>query len=302
MIRLSSIYFSFILIVLLFSGCDNSLEDDMRYDEEENIESYISKKGWEYTKSNGVYHIAIQPSYGYEVNNGDTVEFWYTGYTPESTPLVFDTNIESVAVSSNLDVNVRTFEPLRVIAGETNLIEGLKRGLLLTRLNQKSTIIFPSYLGFKDQIVGPLEAWTSLAYDIEVVYLNGKGIQTEVQKLSQIDLSGYTLHSSGLYYQSLVDTSSLHPSETSTVYGWYKCTFPDGSSVEESSIPNAEIDLTSEDITDALRLGFTLTSKGGTFKFVASSPLCYGKNGNDTVDPYQPLLYTVRLDSIKSSK
>ena len=97
-------------LLSFLSACDNSLEDDKRYAEEKTIESFISTNKLTYTKSDGVYHIATEPSYGYEVNNGDTVKFWYVGYTLSG--LVFETNVESVAIEENLNTEVRGLEPL----------------------------------------------------------------------------------------------------------------------------------------------------------------------------------------------
>lgn len=283
-------------LVSFLSACDNSLEDDKRYAEEKTIESFISTNKLTYTKSDGVYHIATEPSYGYEVNNGDTVMFLYVGYTLSG--LVFETNVESVAIEENLNTEVRSFEPLRVIAGETDLIPGLKRGLLLTRLNQTSTIIFTSDLGFKGQVIGPIDAWSPLAYDIIVVYLNGKGIQSEKEVLSSMDLSSYSLHSTGLYYKYLVDTSTTRPVSSSTVYGWYKITLTNGDVVYEVSTPNTAINLSETDL-GAIKEGFMLLSLGGSAEFIAPSPMGYGKKGNDDVSPYQPISISMRLDSIK---
>jgi len=299
MIRFSSSFSCSIIVVLVLalSSCDNSLEDDKRFAEEKLIESYISSKGLKYSRTEKVYHIATEPSYGYEVNTGDTLEFWFKGYTPETTPLVFDTNIKTEAIAAKLDTNIRTFEPIRVIAGKTDLVEGLKKGLLGTRLNQKSTIIFTSDLGFKSQIIGPLDAWSSLAYDLEIIYVNGSGIETEKEILSAMDLSGFSLHTSGLYYKYLITPSADKPESTSTVYGWYRCTLPDGTLVEEISTENTEINLNTS--LGALKVGFTLIPVGGSAEFVAPSPMCYGKKGNTIVKPYQPLLFSMRLDSIK---
>lgn len=286
----------FIGLISSLSACDNSLEDDKRYAEQKTIENFIAKNKLPYTKSNGVYHIATEPSYGYEVNNGDTVKFWYVGYTLSG--LVFETNVEAVAIDENLNTDFREFEPLRVIAGETDLIAGLKRGLLLTRLNQTSTIIFTSDLGFKGQIVGPIDAWSPLAYDIQITYVNGKGIQSEKKLLEAMDLSSYSLHSTGLYYKYLVDTSSTRPVSTSTVYGWYKITLPNGEIVDEITSPNKQISL-SGSVLGAIKEGFLLLSLGGSAEFIAPSPMGYGKKGNSKVKPYQPISISMRLDSIK---
>jgi len=293
-------FFNAILLLspLLMGACDNSLKEDKRNDEEKIIEALINSKKWTYTKSEGVYHVVVQPSYGYEVNYGDTVTFWYKGYTIQSPVLVFDTNIKSEAVLAKLDTNTRTLEPVRVIAGKTKLIEGLKRGLLLCRQGQKSTIFFTSDIGFGDNQVGPLPPWTPLAYDIEVVALNGRGIESEQNIIKSMDLTGYTLHSSGLYYRYLLDSSTVRPLSNSVVYGWYSISLTDGTVVTQTPGANEKVDLTGQ-MPEALRLGFQLASLGGKITILAPSPLGYGKSGSSKVMPYVPIVVDIRLDSIK---
>jgi len=113
-----------------------------------------------------------------------------------------------------------------------------------------------------------------------------------------MDLSSYNLHSTGLYYKYLIDTSSTRPVSTSTVYGWYKITLPSGEVVEEVSTLNTTINL-SETNMGAIKEGFMLLSLGGSAEFIAPSPMGYGKKGNDDVSPYQPIAISMRLDGIK---
>lgn len=294
-------HFIFLLSFLtIVASCDNSLETDKRYAEEKSIESYISSKKWSYTKSNGVYCSPQSQSYGYEVNYGDTILFWYKGYTITSPILVFDSNIKSVAIEAKLDTMVRKFEPLRAVIGSTPLLDGLKYGLLLCRENQKATILFPSNLGFGDSYVGPVMPWSPLAFDVEIIYLNGPGKVNEQNLFRTFNLSEYTLHSSGLYYQQVVDTGLVRPTETDKVFGSYTVKLTGGQEIESFATTTEPITL-SNLTPHAVRIGFTLSSVGGTVKIIAPSPLAYGKKGTPKVSPYTPVEITVKLDSIKTN-
>jgi len=284
----------------IITSCDNSHENDKRYEEEKSIESYINSKKWTYTKENDVYHVAQSQSYGYEVNYGDTILFWYKGYTVKSPVLVFDTNIKSAAIEAKLDTVVRKFEPVRAVVGSTPLLKGLNYGLLLCRENQKATILFPSNLGYGDSYVGPVMPWSPLAFDVEVIYLNGPGKTNEQIMLNSINLSGYTLHSSGLYYKQIVDTGLTRPTETDKVFGSYTVKLISGQEVETYSTSTDPINLSGVSL-HAVRIGFTLASVGGTINIIAPSPLAYGKNGNRKVAPYTPVEITIKLDSIKTN-
>ncbi|HBI82008.1 MAG TPA: hypothetical protein DDY04_08730 [Bacteroidales bacterium] len=280
-------------------SCDNSLETDKRAQEDKSIESYISSKGWSYTKDNGVYHVAQTKSYGYEVNHGDTILFWYKGYTTKSPQQIFDTNIKSVAIEAKLDTVVRKFEPVKAIVGATPLLSGLSNGLLLCRENQVATILFPSNFGYADNHIGPIEPWSSLAFDIEIIYLNGPGKVTEQELFGTLDLTGYSLHSSGLYYKHVIDTGQTYPADTSMVYGSYTVKQINGNEVESYSTSSEPLDLSTVTF-EAIRIGFSLTSVSGIISIIAPSPLAYGKKGTALVAPYTPVEITIKLDSIKT--
>lgn len=294
---------SFLLLLGLLPiiiSCDNSLENDKRYEEEKSIESYINSKKWTYTKENGVYVVAQSQSYGYELNYGDTVLFWYKGYTIKSPVLVFDTNIKSAAIEAKLDTMVRSFEPVRAIVGSTPLLNGLTSGLLLCRENQKATILFPSNLGFGNNYVGTVSPWSPLAFDVEIIYLNGFGKTNEQKTLNSLNLTEYTQHVSGLYFKQIVDTGSTRPTETDKVFGSYTVKLINGQEVETFSTSTDPISLSDVSL-HALRIGFTMASVGGTIQIIAPSPLAYGKKGNTKVSPYTPVEITIKLDSIKTN-
>lgn len=288
-------------ISLIFYSCENSLEDDKRFAEEKSIESYIKSKNWTYTKNNGVYHIVQNKSFGYEVNFNDTVWLWYKGYTIGTPSIVFDTNIKDEAIKAKLDTLVRKFEPLKAVIGKTSLLQGLINGIQLCREGQKATIIFTSNLGYKDNTVGTIAPWTPLAFDIEIIHLNGTKKIEEQRVIAALNTSDYMKHTSGLYYKYLVDTNNVRPNESSKVYGSCTVKLLNGETVESFTTQNGTpFDLAAAKL-EATKIGFTLTSVGGTVQIISPSPLAYGKKGSEKVPPYTPVEITIKLDSIKNN-
>jgi FKBP-type peptidyl-prolyl cis-trans isomerase len=294
----SLFYVIFSLIVLV--ACKKSLEDERVYSENKSIEDFIQLNNLEYTNVEGVYHATRVTGYGYQVAYDDTVTFWYVGYTLEGK--IFETNVKSIAISAKLDTTIRSFEPLTVIAGRGTLISGLDKGLLLSNENELATILFPSTMGFGNNAIGPIKQWSPLAYDIQIVKLNGVNIQKEKAIIENLDLlaNGFT-DTLGLYYKFLLLGSNSKPIATDTIWGWYKGTLPDGTVIKDLGTGNQKIALSDKSIPVGVRLGFMLTkSGGGITDLVLPSYFGYGINGEiGVVNPYQTLFYQIRLDSIK---
>lgn len=286
------------LISATITACNNPLEVETSDKADQKFEEYFKSNSLEYTHSNGVYQVVTSSSYAYEVNNGDTVSFWYTGKVFNSK-LIFDTNIKSVAIDNNLDTTVRNLGLRTVVIDQEAMLEGLRNGILLCRQGQQSSIyINPSY-GYGDTWNGIVEPWSSLVFDIEITHVNNPSIVAEKAAIAAMNLNSYTLHESGLYYKFENDTTGALAQATDTVYAWYQCTLPNGTAVEDVAQANTAIAISDKNITSALRVGLQLLSAGRKVSIVAPSPLGYGKNGTKTVEPYQTLLYEVRLDSIR---
>ncbi|MHC1704920.1 MAG: FKBP-type peptidyl-prolyl cis-trans isomerase [Tenuifilaceae bacterium] len=296
-------FYASLLLLFIFSfghtSCKKSLEDEKAYAEDKVIESYINKKGWKYTKVDGVYHVSRVPSYNYQVAEGDSVSFLFKGYTLGG--FVFETNIKSEAIIAKLDTVTRTFEPISTVVGNEDLIKGVDIGLLQVNLGEEATLLFPSPLGFGNNAIGPIGHWTTLAYDIKVLSISNSKISQEKNYITSLNLenSGYSKDISGLYFKYLILGAGSSPTLNDTIYGWYKRTLADGTLVEDLRNDNPEIVLSKSEIPIGVRLGFTLAKEGGSSDLVVVSYLGYGINGNSVVEPYQTLFYQIRLDSIK---
>jgi len=290
--------FCILFCTIAFVSCEKTLEEERTYAEDASIVTYIGAN--KYTMVGDVYCVPRIPSYGYQPNKGDTVTFWYIGYTLDGK--IFDTNVDGVAKKAKLNTLTRSFEPVTIIAGNGVLVEGLDEGMMLVSENEVATILFPSSLGFGQNAIGPIPQWSSLAYDIELLKVNGAGIQKEKAYIEGLNLtrSGYTLDTSGLFYKYLVlGTDSTPTIKNDTVYGWYKGTLPDSTVIKDLGEGSQQIILSNSDIPAGVRLGFMLTKNGGSAKLVLPSFLGFGNKGLGDVGPYQTLFYEIRLDSIK---
>lgn len=295
---------SYSYILLLFSSialfsCQKTLQEEKEYAEDRSIESFLTKNKLSYSKVDGVYHHSIVPSYGYQVAKGDMVTFWYEGFTLDGK--VFVTNVKSEAITAKLDTNVNSFDPVVTIAGIGNLVEGLDIGMLQLREGEVATLLFPSSLGFGKKTIGPINQWSSLGYNINLLSVSNPLIQKERDFIKSLNLEneGFLKDTNGLCYKYLLLGTVASPTINDTIYGWYKGTLPDGTIIDEISNGNQAIALSSNEIPIGIRLGFTLTKVGGSTSLVMPSYLAFGNDGNSFAEPYQTVFYQIRLDSIK---
>jgi FKBP-type peptidyl-prolyl cis-trans isomerase len=240
---------------------------------------------------------------GYQIVAGDEVSFWYTAITLNGE-IVFDTNVKSVAVSFKLDTTVRNFQPIIAQAGYTNLIEGLKIGLLLSRGKEKTKILFPSNYGFGDNNIGPVPAWSPLLYEIEIISVSNPSIvkeELEIQNYLISNIGVFTPDPLGFWYGITVNGQGLeNPTVTSKIYAWYQTKTLSGNVLSELVTPNELIDLNDETIPLGLRLGYTKLKIGDSAIFLVPSPLGFGTKEVNGIMPYTPLIFEVRLDSLKN--
>lgn len=281
-------------------ACEGSIDDEKRVSNDAAIERFISSNKLTYTKQNFVYHSILTKGYGYQVNRGDSVAFWYIGQT--LTGIVFDTNILDVAIKKDLDTSTRNFEPIKVVAGKSNLLEGLKRGLLLCREGQNSMILFPSSLGFEGNAVGPIDPWSPLAYTIFIIYVKNQKIEEEQNFISNFVASseGFSQDTLGFWVKYLNDSQQeVKPAKGDTIYGWFSSSVLGGAVFEEVSTENKQIVLRENELTEGLLYSFLRMKPGDEIQTVVPSSMGYGINKHNNIEPYTPLFYHVRLDSIK---
>ncbi len=264
------------------------------------IESFLRSRSLPYIQRDGVYIATRTPGFGYSVVTGDSLSFYYIGYTLDGR--VFDTNLQQVALEQNLNPEFRRFEPLQTVAGSNALIEGLSRGLPYSKGGDVTTLVFPSDYGFGSEHKAQIPPWSPIAYDVLITSVYNPSIRNEIQTIEElveryqqpfsIDILSGFLH-------SRVNSQGVKPTLNDTIWGWYRGFTPLGELVHEAQTPNQLIALGSNSLPVGLLRSFTILSRNDTATVILPSYLAFGVEGGGIVEPYMPLVYSIRLDSIK---
>ncbi len=163
--------------VLIFSACE-SQNEIIVIEQEEQIDSYLEENFPENTiiVNNGSRRIIIEEeeeetkSDIITLEDGDTVKMFYAGYVFDNGPSgLFTTNIESLAITSGLELTEPNFEILEVKYDKDTFIQGLYDGLKGVEKDEHSLIVFSSKYGFYDKELTSVPKMSALIYEVFIV-------------------------------------------------------------------------------------------------------------------------------------
>ncbi|GIV36611.1 MAG: hypothetical protein KatS3mg032_0990 [Cyclobacteriaceae bacterium] len=120
------------------------------------------------TTENGIRYLITQPGTGANARPGQTVTVNYVGYFLNGQ--YFDTNMESFAHEAGLYNPIRTYQPMEVTIGQSNVIAGWHEALQYLNKGAKGTFYIPSPLAYGASGMGQvIKPNTVLVFEIEVV-------------------------------------------------------------------------------------------------------------------------------------
>jgi FKBP-type peptidyl-prolyl cis-trans isomerase FkpA len=120
--------------------------------------------------ASGLYYIETKKGSGPKAKQGDVVKVNYSGRLIDGR--VFDTNIPEIAKSSGIYDERRPYQPADLAFGE--IIKGMEEGLTMMNAGSKGTMIIPSSIGYGDRNGGPIPAYSTLIFDVEVISISAK--------------------------------------------------------------------------------------------------------------------------------
>lgn len=146
-----------------------AIAEKQRLAEPASISKYIAdNKLVLQTTASGLKYVITTPSAGRKPLAGDTLMVNYAGRTLNGK--LFDSSIEEVAKAGGLQQPGRTYEPIRLVVGNGEVIRGWDEGLLLLNEGSKATFVIPSALAYGER--GPSEdikPYSPLMFDVELV-------------------------------------------------------------------------------------------------------------------------------------
>ena len=145
--------------------------EQMKVAEQDSIAKYIAKNKMAVTTTaSGLHYIITQASAKPKPVVGDTLMINYTGRTLDGK--VFDSSIQAEATKAGLVQPGRPYEPIAVVIGRGEVVEGWDEGFLLLNEGSKATLIVPSSLGYGAQGKGEVKPYSSMVFDVELLKVN----------------------------------------------------------------------------------------------------------------------------------
>lgn len=193
--KIKSIFFA-IVLCLAASSCVKEKLETMYKKQESQIDSYLSKSNtarrdstivyedgttkdttWtenlEIVYNKGTARLITKKGTGPQLSENGAVSFYYAGYIFKgSTPTpanLFATNHKTTAETSQFKVTDADYSLFEVNMAETEILEGLRNGLVGVRSGEECEILFTAKYGYGNRTFGIIPANSALLYRIWVV-------------------------------------------------------------------------------------------------------------------------------------
>jgi len=147
----------------------NAQMEQLKVAEANSITKYVADQKLNViTTKSGLKYVVTQPSIKAKPATGDTVFVNYVGHTLAGK--VFDTSLEPVAKMSGVLNPGRTYEPLKLVLGQGQVIQGWEEGLALLNEGSKATFVIPSSLAYGERgMSDDIRPFTPLVFELELV-------------------------------------------------------------------------------------------------------------------------------------
>ena len=160
--------------MLALGACTKSKIELTYNTQESKIDSYISSRGEEYrfVRNGGANRLILKEGEGEELKQNGFVSFYYAGYIftgSANASSLFVTNHQATAEQAGWNLTDADYQLYEMNIGETDLISGLKDGLLGVKAGEECEILFSGKYGFGDEDFGIIPANSALLYKIWVV-------------------------------------------------------------------------------------------------------------------------------------
>lgn len=118
----------------------------------------------------GVARLIKTEGTGPGLEEGGAVSFYYAGYVFTSSPSsLFATNHQETAAGAGFILTDDDYQIFEADMRKTDMIEGLRNGLIGVKSGEECEIVFSGKYGFGDEIFGTIPVNSALLYKIWVV-------------------------------------------------------------------------------------------------------------------------------------
>lgn len=119
----------------------------------------------------GSNRLVTKEGTGEELKSGGKISFYYAGYTfsgSKSISNLFATNHEETATAAKWDLTDASYKLQVLDLSDSEIIEGLRKGLLGVRSGEECQILFSGKYGFGKKPLGIVPANSAILFEIWV--------------------------------------------------------------------------------------------------------------------------------------
>ena len=173
--------------ILSAAACTKEKREATYNSQEEKIDKYIAGNMYKTVEgktdtlrveyNGGTSRLVLKEGIGEELKADGTVSFYYAGYTfngSKSSSNMFITNHKETAEDSHWDLSDPSYEVMTVKMADTDLIPGLKEGLIGVKSMEQCQILFSGKYGFGEKPFGIIPAESALMFEIWVVAVSNE--------------------------------------------------------------------------------------------------------------------------------
>ena len=139
------------------------------------LQSKVTDTTW-FVNNDGAYRLTLKEGAGSALQSGGVLSFYYGGYVfngSVSTGNLFATNHKETATKAGWDTSDDSrFSVLTVDLQQSQLVEGLSKGLVGAKAGEHAYIVFSGKYGFGDRIYGSIPANAALIYEVWIESVN----------------------------------------------------------------------------------------------------------------------------------
>lgn len=255
----------------------------------------------------GLYYIEEEPGDGFLPQLGDFLLFNYT-VRLLGTNRVIASSVDSIAQGNNLFNPNSLYGPHKMEYGYITPY-GLHEGLSYMKEGGKSTLIFPSTLGFGSSPIGDVPGYSSLIYDIELLKIIYDPVGYEKEKIEAfLEQNQYNAlpDSLGLYYIEIESGEGEHPDVFSRVDVLYDASLIDGRNIASTGTNIKSFRLNNEFQISGLREGIKKMKPSGRAVIIVPYNLGFGTTTiidpaygyKVPLAPYSTIVFDIQLVSV----
>lgn len=307
--KISNILLILAGIILIIPACSKQADMELVELEDRIFENYLvaNNISVEPTES-GLYFIEETEGTGISPVTGDYVLINYSLYTIVDDALIYST-VKTTSERAGLYDSRILYGPNKFQVGQ-NLV-GLDEGLTLMKEGGKAGLLFKSELGYGGAIKEPIDPYSSLYIEVELIEVIKDPAKSEYEKTIEY-LTGFDIAAkadttdTGIFYFGYEDGEG-----DSIKFGDYVTMaitgkLLDGRVFYQNDNYQVTVGSYEYDLTDGLNIGLTYMKQGGHSMIVVLYNKGFGEIGRNfynyyvktPIPPYSTLIYDVTIKSV----